>query len=305
MLTDVFGVEPQELDVLGRLQHSLAEDEAEALAPQLAVAVGLALASFGGPTGFDFRREELAFTRGFDRVKFPLAITCMVALFTAIVYAIKLNNELKNLEYQLGATFTGEKADAKNPRFYGMLSAVLLNGNFSESHFLLQDGGKNYAYKQMLQDLVKESVADRLRFVRDKLARVLDRKQQESGIYEDVKLESGLAVLLRFMDVLELGKAEIGKMLLCSLALDMRAEGPGDKSGRSLTINVAFRGDDFRERHAALKGTLEAECKRPESPFLLVEERRSERLFADSDQTGVKGAYFELILVIKDSFEPF
>jgi hypothetical protein len=50
---------------------------------------------------------------------------------------------------------------------------------------------------------------------------------------------------------------------------------------------------------------LEAECKRPESPFLLVEERRSERLFADSDQTGVKGAYFELILVIKDSFEPF
>jgi hypothetical protein len=94
-------------------------------------------------------------------------------------------------------------------------------------------------------------------------------------------------------------------MLLCDLALDMKAEGTGEKSGRSLTINVAFRGDDFRERHAALKSALESECKRPDSPFLLIEERVSERLFSDSAETRVSGAYFQLIAVIKESFEAF
>jgi hypothetical protein len=148
------------------------------------------LANFGGPTGFDFRREDLAYTRGFDRIKFPLAITCMVALFTAIVYAIKLNNELKNLEYQIGLTFTGEKADPKNPQFWGMLSAVLRNGNFSESHFLLQEGGTNYASKQLLQDLVNQPVADRLRFVATNWRGCSIASSRSRAIYEDVKIES-------------------------------------------------------------------------------------------------------------------
>lgn len=306
MLAEVFGVEPRELEVLGRLQHSFSDEEAAALAPQLATAIGLALARLGGPEGFDFRQEELAFTRGFDRLKFPLAITCMVALFTAVVYAVKLNNQLKNLEYRLGLTFTGDKADPKKPQFWGMLNAVLGSGWFTEErYFQLQEGGKEYGNRQLLQDLVALPVPDRLRFVRDKLARVLDKKEQESGIYEDVTLESGLAVLLRFCDVVEQGKAGIGKMLLCNLTLDMKAEGSGEKSGRSLAIDFAFRGEGFRERHAALKAVLEADCKRADSPFLQVEERVSEKLFSDEAETKVSGGYYQLIVVIKDSFAPF
>src|SRR5262245_57924310 len=97
-LREVFGTSPRQLDVLGHVKHSLSAEEADEVAPQLAVALGLALANLGGPLGFDFRREDLAFTRGFDRVKSALAITCMLMLFTAIVYGVRQTHELKNLE---------------------------------------------------------------------------------------------------------------------------------------------------------------------------------------------------------------
>src|SRR5262245_30906306 len=124
-LREVFGTSPRQLDVLGHVKHSLSAEEADEVAPQLAVALGLALANLGGPLGFDFRREDLAFTRGFDRVKSALAITCMLMLFTAIVYGVRQTHELKNLEYRIGLAYQGQDADPKKPRFFGMLGPIV------------------------------------------------------------------------------------------------------------------------------------------------------------------------------------
>ena len=74
LLADVFGLEPQPLTFMHLLKHALDEAEAAHLEPRIAVAVGLALGNMNGIKGFNFRQEELVFTRGFDRIKLPLAI---------------------------------------------------------------------------------------------------------------------------------------------------------------------------------------------------------------------------------------
>jgi len=94
----VFGREPRPLQYMDRLNHSLAEDEVDDLEPRLAVAVGLALGGLGGPKGFNFRQEELAFTRRFDRIKLPLAIACMLGLFFACFWGLKLYKDVDLLE---------------------------------------------------------------------------------------------------------------------------------------------------------------------------------------------------------------
>jgi Tfp pilus assembly PilM family ATPase len=307
MLTEVFGTPPRELDVLGRIKHSLPPEEAEAAAPQVAIAIGLALANLGGPRGFDFRREDLAFTRGFDRIKFPLAITCMVALFAAVVYGVRLHNEFRNLEYRLGLTYESKDADPKNPRFYGELNPIVRMNTLSDDRFFkFREGNRMYGRADLLQDLLALPVADRIRFVRDKLRRALDLKQKESGIYEEVSLESGLAVLERFFEVLKRAEPGMGKYLLCSLDLSMRATPSTDVSGRYLQCKFAFRNDSFRECFAALRQAIEQECERPDSPFQKIDERSGEGgSFADYADKQVNGAYYTLKIHIKESFAPF
>lgn len=307
MLAELFGLEPRELDVLSQLKHSLDPDEAARVSPHIALAVGLALANLGGPAGYDFRREDLAFTRGFDRVKFPLAIACMVALFTAVVFGVRLNNQLKNIEYRLGMTHTGATADPKNPKFHGQLGPVLASGTLTDDrYFKFQEGSKMYGYKELLAEVQQRPVAERIRFVRDRLRRALELKQKESGIFEEVTLESGLAVIERFFEVLSKAEPNLGRYLLCSLDLSMRSAPNKDTSGRYLQCRFAFRGDDFRERFAAVKQAVEEECQRPDSPFQKIEDSiGGDMPFRDGRDKGVTGSYYDLKIHVRESFQPF
>src|SRR5262245_21559900 len=275
-LREVFGIAPRQLDVLGHVKHSLSAEEADEVAPQLAVALGLALANLGGPLGYDFRREDLAFTRGFDRVKSALAITCMLMLFTAIVYGVRQTHELKNLEYRIGLAYQGPDADPKKPRFFGMLGPIVRSDFVQNAkYFLLEEGSKkDYAYKDLMQDLLALSVPERIKFVRDKLRRALDLKQKESGIYEEVALESGLATIVRFFEVLQKAEGSLGKYMLATLELNMRSMSGSGHSGRWLQCRFAIRGDGFRERYSALRSAIEEECQRPGSPFEAIDDTR-------------------------------
>ncbi len=307
MLSEVFGVAPQELDVLSRLRHSLSDEEAEALSPRIATAVGLALTDMGGPEGFQLRQEDLAYTRGFDRIKFPLAIACMVAVFASIVYWVKLGHELEAVHYRMGQTFTGEGADPDNPRFFGHVNSVLGTGFFDEPrYFEYRTNDQRYGWKELREELQKTPVEKRVRLIRDRLKRVLAQKQEESGIYEDVKLESGLAVIERLLQVLKRAEPSLGKYGLCTLELDMHANRAGADSGRSLKFTIAVRGSNFRERFAALRTMLEEDCRAEGSPFSgLSATTGGERLFKDSAETGVEGAYNTYELLIPSVFDPF
>ena len=300
MLQEVFSIEPRELDVLGRLQHDLDAETAADLAPRIATAIGLALGPFGGPTGFDLRQEDLSYTRGFERIKFPLALACMVGLLALIIYGYKLSTELRHLELEIGKTY---QADAKAPpQFYGMLYSVFSTKWFeSPQNFRLeQSKGKDYGYKDLVNELVELPVQKRVLFVRDKLAKIAEAKQKESGIYEDISLESGLAVLVRLSEVLKSIEPQLGRYLMMKLDLNMKAP------ARSLEFVVAFRGDDFRERLAVLEQAFEAEYSKADSPFMRPtgrDNKSKEDLF--KPDPSVVGAYYKIKVGVKESFEPF
>ena len=303
MLQEVFSIEPRELDLLGRLQHELDADQVASLGPSLATAIGLALTKLGGPTGFNLRQEDLAFTRGFERIKFPLAIACMLALLTLFVEGNRRLQELKNLELTIGRTHIDPKNPKAAPVFHGMLNSVLGSSWFEnpQQFRLEQSKGKDYLYKNLIDDLVAAPVHRRIALVREKLKAVADQKQKESGVYEDVSLESGLAVLVRFAQVIKSVEPQLGRYLMMKLDLNMKAP------SRSLDFVVALRGERFRDAMAAIEEAFKAEYAKPDSPF---EEPKSRDAKSKEDlfkQTAgaAPGVYFSMKLRVKDSFQPF
>lgn len=298
MLTAVFGAPPKGLDVLGHMAHDLDEAEAAALSPQLAVATGLALSRLGGPEGFELRQEDLAQKGGFDVIKFPLAITCMVGLLAMFVFAKTKSMEVRKLELEIG-----QQHKPDTPVFHGMLNPIF-NSKWLEDkrYFALKGrtGRTTYKFKDLLEEVSAAPVHERVGIIRRKLRDVARQKQKETGVYENVSIESGLAVLVRWAEMLKGVEPRLGRYLVSEIDLDMGASKP------RLIFKVAFRGDDFRARMAVLQRAIADEAGRPDSPFLPpTAPTPPEKLFSDRADTGVTGAYFEYTMPIKESFEPF
>lgn len=305
VLESVFGYQPQELDVLSRMSHSLDESEAAERSPGMAIAVGLALGRLGGPEGFNLRQEDLAQTGGFDRIKFPLAIACMVSLLVMFVFANQKSMKLKVLELEIGQSHH----DPKRPNaaiFHGQLNTLFRGKWFQDKNYFSVTKGKStiYSYKDLVAELKRTPVANRVRLIRDKLRTVAAQKQKASGVYEDVALESGLAVLVRWSEVLKSIEPELGRYLVASLDLDMK--------GRKLTFSMALRGDDFRARQSGVERAFQLEIDKPDSPFRRPEVAGQESQFAgtatpftDYKDRQVAGAHIVFVLDIKESFQPF
>lgn len=301
-LTEVFGQEPRELDLLGKLQHDLEPEQVVELGPRLAVAIGLALGEFGGPAGFQLRQEDLVLTRGFERIKFPLAIACLVGWLALFMQGNSRSIELKNLELRLGSTYTKGQT-SKDLVFHGQVFEVFSSKWFEDTaHFSIESKGKKYVYADLAKEVADTPVPKRLPLIVQRLKTVAEQKQKESGIYEDVKIESGLAVLVRWSELLKSVHEQLGRYLVMKVALNMK---PGS---RHLEFTIAFRGDDFRDRWTALSNAIDAELAKPDSPFeraKAARENNPEERFRDSEESGVRGAYYRVTLNLKDPFEPF
>ncbi|MEZ6035864.1 MAG: pilus assembly protein PilM [Planctomycetota bacterium] len=302
MLTAVFGIEPQLLDPLAHIAHDLDEEEAQQLGPSLSTAIGLALGQLGGPEGFQLRREDLALTRGFERIKFSLAIACMVGLLAMFVHANSLSIQLKNLELQIGKQFVDPK-DPEAIQFFGMLNPLFNDAFFrNKDLFETRKNGRLYGYKELAADVVAAPVQDRVRIVRDRLRDIVNEKQKATGVYEDVSIESGLAVLVRWAEVLKAAEPRLGRYLVPRVDLNMKGK------ARKIEFWVAFRGEDFRARGAELRRAFEADYQKPDSPFKAPDRAGEDlvmELFQDAAEKGVNGAYYKFSIAVKERFEPF
>ena len=305
VLEAVFGYAPQKLDVLSRMSHDLDQHDASERSPGMAIAVGLALGRMGGPEGFDLRQEDLAQTGGFDRVKFPLAIACMVSLLAMFMFANQKTMKLKILEFEVGHSH--HDPDRPNAAiFHGQLNTLFQGKWFQDKSYFGITKGKStvYSYRELVDELKRTPIANRVRLVRDKLRIVAQQKQKASGVYEDVALESGLAVMVRWSEVLKSIESELGRYLVASLDLDMRS--------RKLTFSMALRGDDFRARQSGAERAFQLEIEKPDSPFRGPEVAGRESQFAgtatpftDYKDRQVAGAHIVFVLDIKESFQPF
>lgn len=79
-------------------------------------------------------------------------------------------------------------------------------------------------------------------------------------------------------------------------------------TNRRLEFTVAFRGDDFRARRDTLQSIIDAELQRPDTPFEIGKaetNRTTEEPFKDAATSGSAGAYYKVVMHVKDVFAPF
>jgi len=306
VLADVFGVAPRVLPVLDRLQHRLDEAEAARYERELAVAVGLALPGLGGPAGFNFLQEDLAFTKGFDRVKFPLAVFCMVGLFLMVVHAVRRNHELNLLRMEYGATYDGEVWERPKEyegqtkyQFFGFVGSQVNEGPQGESWFARKDNLDRKDYRDLLNDLAEKPVFERLKFLSNKITRMVAERQNKEGIYGELQIAPGYAVLARFANLLVSIEEQLGRYQIADLELQLP---PGDR-GRFLKFTIILRGRDMRNKAALLKRAIEADIAKGDGPFDSIDGTGKEK--GDFGEGEAVGIFFEMRILLKSDYEPF
>ncbi len=300
MLGDVYEAPVYDLNVLDRLQHNLDADEAREIAPRIATAVGLALGMLGAGAGFNFRQEELAYRRHFDRVKFPLAIALMLAVFLPFLYGMRQYKELGVLEKTYGALYrvTGSEEEGRRrgatrttAEFWGYVGNLMQDN--SKECVLRLLGNKEYS--DLTKRLLDTETFDRLREIRLFLERHLKREQEKTGIFQSLALPSGVYVVSYFADVVKATEPQLGSFLVTDIRLNLTAQ----ERTRKLEAKFAIRGQDYRRRYAELRQAFTNRFSDPNCPFEEFGEAPPEDVFGDA---SVPGAYYTMNLKIKPEF---
>jgi len=107
-------------------------------------------------------------------------------------------------------------------------------------------------------------------------------------------------VLVRWAEVMKSIEPELGRYLVPSLDLDMKAG--------KLVFTAAFRGDEFRSRKSTVESAFKREWGKPDSPFMEPKQKSAtapEVPFRDIAEKGISGAYFTFTIPIRESFAPF
>lgn len=310
LLAETFDCQIEDLDVLGRLNHNLPEDEARSIGPRIAVAVGLALSGIGGSGGFDFRREDLAYRRRFDRIKFPFAIACMLAVFLPFIYGVRQHKQLTLLSQTYGELYRvsgGEGgadeggrrsrrgSQAVRAEFWGYVGQLMNKTKGGGSNQLVRLIGAQ-KFEQLTKKLVDADTFDRLKIIRSYLQSELRKQQEATGVYDDLQLSSGTYVMAYFADVIQSVEKRAAPFLITHITLKLHE----DERNRHLTFKAAIRGEDYRTRFAVLQDAFRASFDKPESPFEDFGTAKGEDVF---DRGGVPGASFEVRLIIKKDFQ--
>ncbi|MBK8976071.1 MAG: pilus assembly protein PilM [Planctomycetes bacterium] len=296
LIGEVFDCPVGALDVLGRLNHSLDDEQAQTLGPRIAVAVGLALGGLGRRDGFDFRQEELAYRRRFDRIKFPLAIACMLAVFLPFLYGVRKQKELTHLGMQYGLLYDVKEGDNAGTgrvraQFWGYVRALMQSGSAQSVQRVLG----NEEYEKLMRKLVGADTFERLPLIRAHLEQHLKREQEKTGVYQDLQLPSGVYVLSWMGDVVERMEPRLNEFLVTEVELQV----PAQEKGRFLRFRVAMRGANYRERFELLRQAFADTFSNPNSPFAEFADSRDEDLF---DDPNVEGAFFEIKMTLKARF---
>ncbi len=297
VIGEVCGCQPRMLDVLGRLQHGLNEEEAAAINPRIAVAVGLALGMMGGPLRLNFRREDLAFARQFDRLKFPLAVTCMLGLFFCVFLGLRNLKQLGYLESEYGTTTMippEERKGGAPVRFAGVYVQRLM----APTGWMDQRMERR-AYTQLCERLANADTFKQLDMIRAELEKLKKSEQEKTGYYADLALESGFAVLVRMSQVLKSIEGQLGRYLITDIRMELPPNG-----SRYVEIVFALR-RDFRTIYDAIKQAFADDARDAASPFAKVGEAIGvEKLFSDLEP-GEEGAYMTLKVDVKPTFGVF
>ncbi|MEO0481595.1 MAG: pilus assembly protein PilM [Planctomycetota bacterium] len=297
VFSEVFSASAEPLDVLTRLAHDLDDEEAASIGPRLPIAVGLALGQLGGRGGFDFRREEFAFKRKFEQLKFPAAIACLLLILVPVFFIVRRNQQINQLETEHARTHSfevssgGRGGESKvEATYYGLLGHLVNRG------FPVYEALEGENRDKVLRQVEGAETFDRLLVLRSALRRALEAEQSRTGIFSDLQLRSGAYVLNWFAQQIHDSEEMLGKFLIMRIDLDLESE--SERQPSKLVVKFMLQGDNYREREASLRARFESRFDDPSCPFSNVAEQRGE----DPLQAGVPGAVLQWQFSIKNDF---
>ena len=291
-LADELQVEVSPLDLLARVTG---DEEGD---PGFDTALAAAMVALGATKAtMNFRQEELAFRRKFDKLKVPIAAFVWLFLGYVVLTCYNLTVERKHLDWVVGVPLVEDSNRSfRTPRYTGMLES-LANPQRGKSYVLRDVTDTRDAWNILEAVAKEEKPGERVATLLSRLRSLKRKLEKDTGYFPEVKLESGLAVLQAFAEIVEKADASpsIGRFVVTEI--DMRL-GERTKPGR-LSFKVGFRGSDFRIQSSNFQSIC-LQAVEGDGPFEKFEQKRGEELYSDID-----GASFDLQFDIKNPYGVF
>jgi|GEM_PF-2517218 len=87
----LFNAKAEELDLLGRVDHSFAPSDVRTINSEVGISLGLAYKQMGfDATRVDFRQEDVRYAKKFDQIKIPLVYLTLLILIMTILLNLEL-----------------------------------------------------------------------------------------------------------------------------------------------------------------------------------------------------------------------
>jgi len=235
----------------------------------------------------NYRKEEFRFRKKFDRIKTPLAI--FIFLLTVFVLYADLNilNGIKTVEEGIGVAIAqrrkGRRISKQLPRYTGLLYQIALPDP-RRGHV------KAYLPSKVSDNILKKiknsTPRNRVKILLNELKRYRKKLETQTGYFPELKLESGLAVLVWFSRIIKRANEDpgIANFLVVSIELRVGVK----KSYRYLEAKVVFRGDNFRDQAALFMKKMDQVSAEDGSPFSGFEEKGGGKPFQNSVTTGAE-----------------
>ncbi|PIE24597.1 MAG: hypothetical protein CSA62_01855 [Planctomycetota bacterium] len=292
-LADELQVEVSLLDLLARVSG---EEESD---PGYDTALAAAMLALGSTKAtMNFRQEELAFRRKFDKLKLPIMAFVWLLLCYVVFTCYNLTVERNHLDWAVGVPRASDSnRKFRTPRYTGLLES--LTWPTRDQGYVLRDVSDSRDAWRILEAVAKEDrPGKRVSTLRSRLRNLKKKLETDTGYFPEVKLESGLAVLQSFAEVIEEADASpsIGRFVVTEI--DLQVGGQGKSPGR-LSFTIGFRGSDFRIQSANFQSICQQAVKKG-GPFQAFREAKGEQLYSDID-----GAAFQLQFDIKNPYGVF
>ena len=262
----------EDFSPLGLADHTLSDEEVRGSERLCGVALGVALQMLGVVKSLDFRQEDLAFARKFDRIKFPLAIVCMLAALMALMGDMFLLNKVQELEMSYGRTQKNKDPKITTIKFDGFVGGVVNppGGFFNQ---VMTTGDDPKRLDKIRQKLAETPVFERLETAKQEFKAFYNEVwNRKGGLDRNAQLDSGLSVLVRAVEVFERVRTQLGEFMVTEVKLELQPS----RTNRRLEFEVYFRGANFRSGYTALRNALDEDCRDPQGPFAALDQKIQE-----------------------------
>jgi Tfp pilus assembly PilM family ATPase len=277
------GAPTQDFLPLDHVEHDLTDEEKNLGEHTIAAALGAALRQLGAVRGMDFRQEDLTFSRKFDRIKFPLALASMFVMFFMLTVCLYLHYQVFRIEEQLGRPQAVDAKASKTAKptikFGGFVGGVVNRQEASSGSLVSRALGpgvptaaEERRFDQLREQLAAAPADERLELALSEMQAYFKELAGKRGYSSEAKLESGFGVLVRWAEVIEKVKDQLGQFLV----MDVKLQLPPQKNLRKFEFKVFFRGTEFRSQNDVLRNAFHDDCRDPQSPFEKLDDQSSE-----------------------------